>query len=240
MHMSEHFNPITYFFHRLMVVSGKKKSGPSPSFVPVFSISTIAKSSSSECMMLLSSHILKRLLHISKLSLAARATPVRPVRSFPHMHRNIASNALSKKTPVDRYQQSKGAIWLRANDGESVVKNDVDDFYCKRMAQSRLTIGHLDEWSYWGMLHIVPRYEREFRPFMDQVQKGVGEDDSKWDWVPSTQISVFLQKFLMGLASLFEINIADYMISETVKDWSSLITRSYVEELRLMPSWHWR
>jgi len=81
-------------------------------------------------------------------------------------------------------------------------------------------------------------YEREFRPFMDQVQKGVGEDDSKWDWVPSTQISVFLQKFLMGLASLFEINIADYMISETVKDWSSLITRSYVEELRLMPSWH--
>lgn len=70
------------------------------------------------------------------------------------------------------------------------------------------------------LMTALEAYERKFRPFMDQVQKGVGEDDSKWDWVTSTQIGVFLQNCLMGLASIFKINIADYMMKETVKNWS--------------------
>ncbi|KAK5797904.1 hypothetical protein VI817_004195 [Penicillium citrinum] len=58
------------------------------------------------------------------------------------------------------------------------------------------------------------------RPFMGQVQDGVGQNDGKWDGVTSTQIGVFLQNCMMGLASLMRINIADYMMKENVKNWS--------------------
>lgn len=58
------------------------------------------------------------------------------------------------------------------------------------------------------------------RPFMGQVQDGVDQNDGKWDGVTSTQIGVFLQNCMMGLASLMRINIADYMMKENVKNWS--------------------
>ena len=70
-----------------------------------------------------------------------------------------------------------------------------------------------------SLMTALEEYERKFRPFMDQVQKGVGEDGGLWDKVTSTSGGVFLQNCVMWLASLFKINVADYMMKEAVQNW---------------------
>lgn len=60
-------------------------------------------------------------------------------------------------------------------------------------------------------------YEDKFRPFMDQVQKGVLEDKMK---MPSTALGVALFYWFVGLLSFFRFNIAEWFIKENaVRDW---------------------
>jgi 2-polyprenyl-6-methoxyphenol hydroxylase-like FAD-dependent oxidoreductase len=62
-------------------------------------------------------------------------------------------------------------------------------------------------------------YESKFRPFMEQVQHGVSGEQSRWDKITSTAFGVVLQNALMGVLSLFRVNVGKMMLKEMVKDW---------------------
>ncbi|KAI1364615.1 hypothetical protein F5Y08DRAFT_306394 [Xylaria arbuscula] len=62
-------------------------------------------------------------------------------------------------------------------------------------------------------------YDAKFRPFMDQVQKGIGEGS---DWAYSflsTGLGISLVHIFAAVASYFQINIGAMMLKEQVKDW---------------------
>lgn len=60
-------------------------------------------------------------------------------------------------------------------------------------------------------------YEKQFRPFMDQVQKGVLEDKG---FMPATSFGVATFNFIVGMASLFRLDIARWVMKENIRDWS--------------------
>ncbi|KAL3417472.1 FAD binding domain protein [Phlyctema vagabunda] len=64
----------------------------------------------------------------------------------------------------------------------------------------------------------LENYERNFQPFMSQVQAGVSEGHG-WDFLLSTPIGIFLMNCFLGIASFFKINIFDWMLKENVKGW---------------------
>ncbi|TGJ82790.1 hypothetical protein E0Z10_g5973 [Xylaria hypoxylon] len=63
-------------------------------------------------------------------------------------------------------------------------------------------------------------YDTKFRPFMDQVQKGVGEG-SDWGYsLLSTAFGISLMHLFAAVASYFKVNIGAMMLKEQVKDWN--------------------
>jgi 2-polyprenyl-6-methoxyphenol hydroxylase-like FAD-dependent oxidoreductase len=69
-----------------------------------------------------------------------------------------------------------------------------------------------------GLTTALKAYERKFRPFMDQVQKGVLED-SGWSGISSTAFGIAIMNCLFGVASLSRVNIGKYFLKEEVKGW---------------------
>lgn len=59
-------------------------------------------------------------------------------------------------------------------------------------------------------------YETKFRPFMEQVQKGVLEDTGS---MPSSSFGVAVFNLFAGLASFLRLNIAEWYLKENVKNW---------------------
>ena len=64
----------------------------------------------------------------------------------------------------------------------------------------------------------LKEYERKFRPFMDQVQEGVLENKG-WNMIPSTPFGIAIMNCLLGVLSLFKVNIGKWMLKENVKGW---------------------
>ncbi|KAI0444090.1 hypothetical protein F4803DRAFT_512622 [Xylaria telfairii] len=64
-------------------------------------------------------------------------------------------------------------------------------------------------------------YDAKFRPFMDQVQKGIDEDGGTSLGVSlmSSRLGISLIQILAGVASFFKLNIGAMMLKEQVKDW---------------------
>ncbi|KAI0449989.1 hypothetical protein F5B21DRAFT_529401 [Xylaria acuta] len=63
-------------------------------------------------------------------------------------------------------------------------------------------------------------YDTKFRPFMDQVQKGVGEEEGGIGYsLMSSAFGVSLIYMIAGVASLFKLNVGAMMLKEQVKDW---------------------
>ncbi|KAI8629475.1 hypothetical protein F5Y19DRAFT_484853 [Xylariaceae sp. FL1651] len=62
-------------------------------------------------------------------------------------------------------------------------------------------------------------YDQRFRPFMDQVQKGVGDESSFVPSFLSTSIGVSLIYFFVGILSFFKVNIGAMMLKEGVENW---------------------
>ena len=61
-------------------------------------------------------------------------------------------------------------------------------------------------------------YEQKFRPFMDQVQKGVMGDT--WDLMPSTTFTIAIMNSVLAIASLLRLNvIGEWILHEDVKGW---------------------
>ncbi|KAI1294298.1 hypothetical protein F5Y03DRAFT_319590 [Xylaria venustula] len=62
-------------------------------------------------------------------------------------------------------------------------------------------------------------YDAKFRPFMDQVQKGVGEG-SDWGYsLLSSAFGITLMYFVAAVASFFRVNVGAMALKEQVKDW---------------------
>jgi 2-polyprenyl-6-methoxyphenol hydroxylase-like FAD-dependent oxidoreductase len=63
-------------------------------------------------------------------------------------------------------------------------------------------------------------YEQKFKPFMYQVQKGMDEEDTKWDSIVWSSFGISVIHRVVGLASFLKINIGKYMLREDVKGWT--------------------
>ena len=70
-----------------------------------------------------------------------------------------------------------------------------------------------------GLDAALAAYNVKFRPFMDQVQKGVLEGDSGMR-LPSSALGIGIAHMLLGLASFFKFPIFGYFLKEEVKDWT--------------------
>ncbi|KAI0477968.1 hypothetical protein F4859DRAFT_520860 [Xylaria cf. heliscus] len=63
-------------------------------------------------------------------------------------------------------------------------------------------------------------YDAKFRPFMDQVQKGIAEDNGFFgSSLMSSSLGISLVHFMAGVASFFKLNLGAMMLKEQVKDW---------------------
>ncbi|KAJ9381852.1 hypothetical protein DTO063F5_5979 [Paecilomyces variotii] len=71
------------------------------------------------------------------------------------------------------------------------------------------------------LLMALKSYDQKFRPFMDQVQRGLTEDWDVWDWIASTWLNILIFNFLVAVASFLRINILGrFALREDVRDWS--------------------
>lgn len=63
-------------------------------------------------------------------------------------------------------------------------------------------------------------YDEKFRPFMDQVQKGVASDTGMWSSMPTSAFGVGVLNCIMGLVSFLRLDLAKWFLKEdAVKDW---------------------
>ncbi|KAF2493578.1 FAD/NAD(P)-binding domain-containing protein [Lophium mytilinum] len=69
-----------------------------------------------------------------------------------------------------------------------------------------------------GLATALMAYEQKFQPFMKQVQKGVLEDTGP-DMIPSTAFGIAIMHCILGVASLFKVNVGKWMLKENVKGW---------------------
>ncbi|CAJ2504075.1 Uu.00g114690.m01.CDS01 [Anthostomella pinea] len=71
-----------------------------------------------------------------------------------------------------------------------------------------------------GLANALKAYDDKFRPFMDQVQKGILEDEGGLDMMPSSAFGIALFNCIMGIASFFKVDvIAKFNMRENVKGW---------------------
>ncbi|KAF2094645.1 FAD/NAD(P)-binding domain-containing protein [Rhizodiscina lignyota] len=69
-----------------------------------------------------------------------------------------------------------------------------------------------------GLPAALEAYERKFRPFMNQVQKGVSEDAGSM--MPSTAYGVAIWNYVFGVVSFLRLNvIGKWFLREGVKGW---------------------
>ncbi|KAF1993971.1 FAD/NAD(P)-binding domain-containing protein [Amniculicola lignicola CBS 123094] len=68
-----------------------------------------------------------------------------------------------------------------------------------------------------GLEAALKGYEDRFKPFMEQVQKGV--EEGSWDNMPSSKFGLGVMNILLGIVSFFRIDIVKYMLKEKVYDW---------------------
>ncbi|KAI1439519.1 FAD/NAD(P)-binding domain-containing protein [Annulohypoxylon stygium] len=70
-----------------------------------------------------------------------------------------------------------------------------------------------------GLTAALRAYERKFRPFMDQVQKGISENSGVWaSMMPTTTFGICIMNFIVWLVALFKLNIiGEWFLREGVK-----------------------
>lgn len=67
-----------------------------------------------------------------------------------------------------------------------------------------------------ALMTALKSYETKFRPFMDNVQKGVLEDKGG---MPSSEFGIAVMNIMAGILSFLRVNIASWMMKEDVKGW---------------------
>ncbi|KAI2636865.1 FAD/NAD(P)-binding domain-containing protein [Hypomontagnella submonticulosa] len=93
-----------------------------------------------------------------------------------------------------------------------------------------------------GLTAALKAYDEKFRPFMDQVQKGISEDSGAWgSMMPSTAFGIGVMNFLMGMAALLRLNIiAEWFLKEGVKwdlpEYEEILRAQGVKEGSRLPT----
>ncbi|KAL1605039.1 hypothetical protein SLS60_004582 [Paraconiothyrium brasiliense] len=63
-------------------------------------------------------------------------------------------------------------------------------------------------------------YEHKFRPFMDQVQRGLYPGSTYFHKVPTTEFGLMLLRFVLGIIAFFNLDtFTKYTLREEVTDW---------------------
>ncbi|KAI0860026.1 hypothetical protein F4860DRAFT_515284 [Xylaria cubensis] len=72
-----------------------------------------------------------------------------------------------------------------------------------------------------GITNAFDAFDTKFRPFMDQVQKGVDDEGGAniAYTMMSSSLGISLLYIIAGVASFFKLNIGAMMLKEQVKDW---------------------
>ncbi|KAJ5783400.1 uncharacterized protein N7518_009077 [Penicillium psychrosexuale] len=70
-----------------------------------------------------------------------------------------------------------------------------------------------------SLMAAIQAYEQTFRPFINQVQAGVAEDEGLWDKISGTAFGIALGNYLMGAASLLRLDVLSKFSTDPVKNW---------------------
>lgn len=71
-----------------------------------------------------------------------------------------------------------------------------------------------------GVEAALAAYDARFRPFMDQVQKGLLDGSDVWDRLPSTQFGITIMNLVLGLAGLLKLNFfGEFVMREKITGW---------------------
>ncbi|KAJ6442737.1 FAD binding domain-containingprotein [Purpureocillium lavendulum] len=72
-----------------------------------------------------------------------------------------------------------------------------------------------------GITAALDEYERKFRPFMDQVVKGISEESNLYKYMPTGPIGIAALNCFMGLVAILRLNVlGEWVLKENVKDWT--------------------
>ena len=72
-----------------------------------------------------------------------------------------------------------------------------------------------------GLSTALKAYDQKFRPFMDQVQKGLAKGSTVWDWIPSTPLGIAILNFLLGVVAFLRLNVfGKWILREDVGEWT--------------------
>ena len=64
-------------------------------------------------------------------------------------------------------------------------------------------------------------YDSKFRPFMQQVQRGISKEDLNWNMFPESAFGIAVMNFLISVAATLRFDIlAKFILREKVIDWS--------------------
>jgi 2-polyprenyl-6-methoxyphenol hydroxylase-like FAD-dependent oxidoreductase len=71
-----------------------------------------------------------------------------------------------------------------------------------------------------GLSAALKSYEEKFRPFMDQVQDGITEDDAFWSKLPSSSFGIMIVNLILWLAASLRLDVlSKWLLREDVKNW---------------------
>ncbi|KAL7942713.1 FAD/NAD(P)-binding domain-containing protein [Trichoderma barbatum] len=69
-----------------------------------------------------------------------------------------------------------------------------------------------------GLDVALKTYDDKFRPFIDQVTHGVGDDNIFWNKMPSSAFAVALVNLILGIAAFLRLNVVgNWILKENVK-----------------------
>lgn len=84
-----------------------------------------------------------------------------------------------------------------------------------------------------SLTEALQSYERKFRPFMDQVQHGIGDNSRIDKMLPSGRFGIALMNSLMGLAAFCRLDVLGrFVLREKVTDWTLPIYEEMVGQKR--------
>ncbi|GME60289.1 hypothetical protein GTA08_BOTSDO08895 [Neofusicoccum parvum] len=67
----------------------------------------------------------------------------------------------------------------------------------------------------------LKEYEQKFRPFMDQVQRGLSRESSPWQKFPSSWLAIAILNFLLAVACFLRLEVfATWFLREEVEGWT--------------------
>lgn len=71
-----------------------------------------------------------------------------------------------------------------------------------------------------GLATALKCYEQKFRPFMDQVTKGLVEGGDPWSRMPSSAFGISVMHSIVALVSFFRLDVvAKYVLREEIQNW---------------------